>query len=96
MSKGVFFISDICNHQGTHLQQSSTDNVTNFNMIHELNWPRKHHTTTEEYRTWKKSMRALCDESKNKLRIPLGQWILDDNKYITSWQWFLSHNQHTL
>ena len=27
---------------------------------------------------------------------PLGQWKLDNNKYITSWQFFLSHDLHTL
>ena len=28
-------------------------------------------------------MRNLCDESKDNLRAPLGQWGLDDNKYMT-------------
>ena len=41
-------------------------------------------------------MRTLCDEIKKKLRKPLGQWSLDDNKYITSWQWFLSSDLHIL
>ena len=27
MSKGIFFISDISNHQGTHIQQPETDAV---------------------------------------------------------------------
>ena len=40
MSKYIFFISDISNHQGSHLQQSATDRSTNFNLIHDLNWPR--------------------------------------------------------
>ena len=30
------------------------------------------------------------------MRKPQGQWSLDDNKYITSWKWFLSRNLHTL
>ena len=34
ISKGVFFIFDISNHQGTHIQQSATNTVTNFNLIH--------------------------------------------------------------
>ena len=41
MSKGVFFISDKCNHQGNHLQKSTTDKNTNLNLIYDLNWPRK-------------------------------------------------------
>ena len=41
-------------------------------------------------------MRTLCDESKYNLRTPLGQWILDDNKYITSWKWFPSRDIQTL
>ena len=35
-------------------------------------------------------MRILCDKIRNNLRSPLGQWILDEYIYITSWQWFLS------
>ena len=76
MSKCVFFVNDICNHQGTHLQQSATDNNTNFNMIHNFNWPRK---TQEHYNggRGKKAMITLWDKSKMKLRKPLGQWIID-------------------
>ena len=63
-----------------------TDTVTNFNLIHDLNWPRKHHTTIAEWRTQKKAMGTLCDESKEKLHTMLEKWSLDDKKYITSWQ----------
>ena len=48
MSKDIFFISSIIHHQGTNLQQSATDKNTNFNMIHNFNWPRKTQTTTVE------------------------------------------------
>ena len=41
-------------------------------------------------------MRTLCNESKNNLRTPLGKWSLDENIYITSWQWFLSRDLHAL
>ena len=78
MSKGILFISDISNHQGTHLQQSETDKSTNFNLIHNFNSPRKIHTTPAEWRTRKKAMNTLCVERK------------DNNKYITYWKWFLS------
>ena len=54
VSKGIFFVSDISHHQGNHLQQQSTYKPNNFNMIHDFNWPRKNHTTTAEWRTWKK------------------------------------------
>ena len=76
MSKGIFFIINISNHQDTHLQQSETDKVTNFNMIHGFNWPRKNHVTTEERRTWRKPTITLCSESKKKLRKMIGKWIL--------------------
>ena len=72
MSKGIFFISNISNHQGTHFQQSATDIVNNFNMIHEFKWPMKQHTTTAEWRACIKSIRSLCDESKENLHTPLG------------------------
>ena len=42
MSNSILFISDISNHQGNILSGT----VANFNLIHEFNWPRKHHTTT--------------------------------------------------
>ena len=96
MSKGIFFISGICNHQGTHLQQLAADTVTTFNMIHELNWPGKHHTQIAACRMWRKETRTLCDESKDKMGTPLWQCIFDNNKYITSCQWFLYRNLHTL
>ena len=83
MSKGILFISNICNHQGTHTQKQVTDTVTTFNLIHDLNWPRKHHTTIPVWRTWEKEMIKLCDESKDKMCTPSGQWIIDDKKYIT-------------
>ena len=41
-------------------------------------------------------MRTLSNEGKNKLHKLLGQWSLDDNKYITSCQCFFSRNLHTL
>ena len=44
MSKGIFFIRNIFNHQGTHLQKSAVDTDTTFNFIHDLNCPRKNHT----------------------------------------------------
>ena len=94
--QGYFFISDICNHQGTHIQQSATDTVTTLNLIHDFNWPRKHHTTIAAWKTCKKALRKLCDESKYRLRTLLGKWRLDDNKYMSSWQWFLSRYPHTL
>ena len=96
MSKGIFFISEICNHQGTHIQKELSDTDTTFNMIHDLNWPRRHHTSISSWRTWRKELRTLCDESRPKMRAPLGQWTLDDNKYITSWKCFLSRDLRTL
>ena len=45
---------------------------------------------------WKKAIRTLFDESKVKMCAPLRQWKLDNNKYITSWQFSLSHDLHTL
>ena len=96
MSKGIFFISNIRNHQGTQLQKSATDNVTSLNLIQDFNWPRKHHTNILEWNIWKKSMRNLCDKSKENLRTPLGQWCLDDNKYITSRERFLSRDHHII
>ena len=90
MSKGVFLISGICNHQGAHLIKSAFDNDTPFIMLHYFNWPRKHHTPIAAWRTWSKSLRTVCSESKFKLHTPLQQWTFDDNKYIESCKWFLS------
>ena len=64
MFKGILFISNITNNLGTHIQQSATDKVTNFNLIHDLNWYSKNHTTTSEWSTWRKAIRILCNESK--------------------------------
>ena len=82
MPKGILFISDMCNHQCTHLQKLATDTDTTFNMIHYFNWTMKHHTTITVWRIWNKVIITLCDESKVKLRVQLGQWTIDDNKYI--------------
>ena len=60
----------------------ASDTETTFDMIHYFNWPRKRHTTIAACRTCNKAIRTLCNESKVKLRVPLGQWTLDDNKYI--------------
>ena len=49
-----------------------------------------------EWRLYKKEVRTLCDESKINLHSLLEQWTLDDNKYITSWQWFISCDLRTL
>ena len=49
------------------------DTVTTFSLIHDFNWPRKHHTTIAACRTWNKAMTTLCDELKDKLRTPLGK-----------------------
>ena len=82
MSKGIFFLINICDHQGTHDQQSETDTDTAFNMIHDFNWTRKHQTTVASWRMWKKAIITLCDEITVKLRSLLVQWTLDNNKYI--------------
>ena len=74
MSKGIFGISNICNHQGTHLHKSAADTDTDFNMIHDYNWTRRDPTTIAACRTWQKSIRLLHDERKVNLRAPLGQW----------------------
>ena len=86
MSNGIFFIGNVCNHQGTHLQQSATDTDTTFNIIHDFNCPRKHHRAIAAWRMWKKAIITLCDESKVKVRSPLGKWTLDKNKYMKNWQ----------
>ena len=96
VSKGIFFMINICNHQGTHLQKSATYNVTTFSMIHKSNCKGKHHTTIASWRTWKKVMITLCDKNKYNLRPPLGKLIFYDNKFITSCQWFLFRDIHTL
>ena len=96
MSNCILFIIDISNHQVNHLQQSSTDKVTNFILIHYLNFPRENHATTLEWRTWIEEMITLCGENKKNLRKPLGKWSIDDNKCRTSWKWFLSRDLHTL
>ena len=96
MSKEIFFMRDIFNHQGIHLHKSAADTDTTFNLIHDFNWPRRHHTTIAAWSTWKKSIRTSCIESKVNLRAPLGKWTPNDNKYITFWKWFLSHDLHTL
>ena len=44
MSKGILFISNICNHKGTPPKKLAADTVTTLNLIHEFNWPRKHLT----------------------------------------------------
>ena len=43
MYKGIFFISNICNHQGNHLRKSTSDNETPLILLHGFNGPRKHH-----------------------------------------------------
>ena len=93
---GNFFISDICNHQGTHIQKSAAYTDTTFNLIHYFNCTKIHHTKISAWRTWKKSIRTSCDGIKVKLCAPLGQWILYDHTWITSWQWFLSRDLCTL
>ena len=37
MSKGILFISNMCNHQGTHIHKSAANADTTFNMIHDFN-----------------------------------------------------------
>ena len=96
MSMGIFFLSGIYNHQCTHLHKSAADTDTNFNPIHDFNWPRRHHTQISEFSTWRKAIRTLFDESEVKLRVPLWKSTLDDDKYITSWQCFTSRDIHTL
>ena len=96
MFKGIYFMRDICNYQGNNLQQSVTDTFTTFNLIHDFNWPRKHHKKISAWGMWKKSMRTLCDESKYELHKPLGKCRLEDNKYITCWQCFLPCDLHTI
>ena len=96
MSKGIFFISNICNHQDTHILKSAVNNDTPFSLVHDFNWPRKYHKSISAWRMWRKVLRTLCDESKSNLRAPLDQWTLDENKYIASWKWFLSRDLHTL
>ena len=96
VSKGIFFISDIYNHQSTHLQYSSTDNDLTFNIIHNFNWPRKNHTTIAAWRMWKKSIITIFDESKANLRASMGNFTIDNNKYIKTWQWLLFRDIHTL
>ena len=51
MSKVIFLIRDICNHQGTHLLKSAVDNDTPFSLIHDINWTRKHHTSIAACKT---------------------------------------------
>ena len=96
MTKGIFSISNISNHQGTNINKSVIDNFTNFNMIYDYNWTRKYQTTIAEWKTQKKEMIILCDGSKYKLRTPLGHWRLDDKKYITSRQWVLYRDHHII
>ena len=79
VSEGIFFISDICNHQGTHIQKSAAYTDTTFNLIHYFNCTKIHHTKISAWRTWKKSIRTSCDGIKVKLCAPLGQWILYDH-----------------
>ena len=86
MSKGVLFIRDICNHQGTHIYKSAGVNDTTFNLIHDFNCIRRQNSAIAAWGTWKKAIITVCDESKVKLRSLLQQWKLDDDKYITSWQ----------
>ena len=69
---------------------------TKFNVIHDFNFTRKHHTTISACRIGKKANRTLCDESKVKLHVPLGQCTLDNNIYIKTWQWLLSRDLHTI
>ena len=96
MPKGKFFMRYICNHKGTHIQKSEADTDTNLHLIHDFNWPSIHQTTIAAFRKWKKYIIKLCEESKVNLPALLGKWTLDGNKYITSWQWLLSHDFHTL
>ena len=58
------------------------DTETTFNTINDFIWTRKYQTTISAWETWKKAIMTLCDESKINLNAPLGQWTLDDNKYI--------------
>ena len=61
MSKEIFFIRDICNNQGTNLHKSEADTDITLNMIHDLNWPRRHETKIAPCRTCRKSLRTLCE-----------------------------------
>ena len=44
MSKGILFLSNIYNHQGTRLYKSAVNTDRTCNLIHDFNWPRRHHT----------------------------------------------------
>ena len=96
ISKGIFFLSNICNHQGTHLLKSAVDNYTPFSLPHDFNWPSKQHTLIASWRTWSKSIITLCNESKFNLHTQLGQWVLENDNYISSWKWFLFCDLRTL
>ena len=86
MYKGIFFISNICNHQDTHILKSAVNNDTPFSLVHDFNWPRKYHKSISAWRMWRKSLRNPCDESKFNLSSSLGQWRLDNKEDMISWQ----------
>ena len=57
--------------------QSETDMDKTFNLIHDLNFPRKHHPKIAAQRMWKRAIRKICDENKVNLLAPLGKWTLE-------------------
>ena len=74
LSKVILFLSKICNHQGNHRLKSAVDNDTSFSLLYDSNWPRKHHRSLESWRTWRKALQNLCNDSKVKLCAPSGKW----------------------
>ena len=95
-SKGILFISNICNHQCTHILKWAADIDTPFNQIRGFNWIRKHLTSIAAWRTGRKALITLCNESTANICAPWGKCILDNNKYIVSWKNFLTRDLHTI
>jgi len=70
----VIFLSDICNGQGTAIEQqfwSGTGEAT----VHPYSWPRSHKPGTNEWRLWQCALtRSLQLGRAQHLPLPLGKW----------------------
>jgi len=70
----VIFISDICNGQGTEIENQFWSGMAILN-LHNYRWPHSHKPNSSEWVLWQWALtRSLNLGNARKLPIPLGKW----------------------
>lgn len=96
MSLKVVWLSDITHADGRHIDSRWLKRQQRYPLRNGFVWPVRHHTSDEDWKTWRRWIKSLCQHRSLALLTPLQGWTCSQSNWIPYWESFVTSTREIL